>query len=458
MGLETQYQQTLDYLYSFVDYSLTHAFPAPENFDLDRIAEFLEYLGNPQLDYPIIHIAGTKGKGSVAALCASALSAAGYRAGLYTSPHLSDYAERIQIDGEPISHAALIALVEEIRPYLARGTKLTTFEITTALAFLYFARQGATVVVAEVGLGGRLDATNVTAPKVTVITSISYDHTAVLGDTLAQIAAEKAGIIKPGVPVVVAPQKEEAGRTIEGIARQREAPLIQVGEAYRFAPERHSLDGQSLWVWTASEDESWRAFQVGADTGGWSPLRLTIPLLGGHQLENAATAYAALKTGDLNGIPIGLNAIQAGFEHVSWPGRFEILRGDPPLVVDSAHNRDSMGKLRLALDEYYPGWPVILIAGASADKDVAGMLAELAPRLDRIIATRSYHPRSMAPEDLAETAGVIGVPVESFETVEEALEKALELAGSEGLILATGSLFLAAAVRDTWYNHYAANR
>ena len=219
MDIETQYQATLEYLYGFVDYSLTRVSRlAAAKFDLERMRSFLEYLGHPERAYPILHIAGTKGKGSVAALCASALQAGGYRVGLYTSPHLQDYAERIQVDGQPIPHAGLLLLVDEIRPYLDQGTELTTFEITTALAFLYFARQGATAVVAEVGLGGRLDATNVALPKVSVITSLSYDHMAILGDTLAKIAGEKAGIIKPQVPVVSAPQQAEAQQVVEQVA------------------------------------------------------------------------------------------------------------------------------------------------------------------------------------------------------------------------------------------------
>ena len=208
-----------------------------------------------------------------------ALGAAGYRVGLYTSPHLQDYAERIQVDRQPIPHADLVALVDEIRPYLDRGTKLTTFEITTALAFLYFARRGANVVVAEVGLGGRLDATNIVTPLVSVITSLSYDHMQVLGNTLAEIAGEKAGIIKPGVPVVVAPQPDEAGQVVTRIALERGAPLIQVGVDLLYQPVEHGLDGQALYVWSAEQQPLFDAFQRGA-AGLATNLRLEIPLAG----------------------------------------------------------------------------------------------------------------------------------------------------------------------------------
>src|SRR5512139_562549 len=204
--IETQYNKALDYLYSFVDYSLKHSSDlAKAEFNLDRMFALMDALGNPQAKYPILHVAGTKGKGSVSALCASALQAAGYRVGLYTSPHLHEYTERIQVAGQPISFEQLVELVEEIKPAVSRIPKLTTFEITTALGFLAFAKQDVNAAVIEVGLGGRLDATNVVMPKVSVITSLSYDHMAVLGDTLAKIAGEKAGIIKPGIPVVSSP-------------------------------------------------------------------------------------------------------------------------------------------------------------------------------------------------------------------------------------------------------------
>ena len=202
MDLEQAYQQALDYLYSFVDYSLTHQQNlSPENFDLTRMFALMAALGDPQNSYPIIHVAGTKGKGSVAAFCTAALQAGGYKTGLFTSPHLKDFEERIQINGQPISRRDLVGLVDLIKPTVAAIPKLTTFEITTALGFWHFGRQGVDAAVVEVGLGGRLDSTNVVTPEVAVITSISHDHTALLGNTLELIAAEKAGIIKAGVPL-----------------------------------------------------------------------------------------------------------------------------------------------------------------------------------------------------------------------------------------------------------------
>jgi dihydrofolate synthase/folylpolyglutamate synthase len=453
MNVEQRYQAALEYLYSFVDYSLTRAFRyAPEKFDLGRMRDFMAELGQPQESYPLIHVAGTKGKGSICALCASALQTGGYRVGLYTSPHLEDYAERIQVDGQPIPHADMVDLVDELRPKLPSGTALTTFEITTALAFLYFARRGVNAAVIEVGLGGRLDATNIVHPNVAVIASISYDHTQILGTTLAEIAAEKGGIIKEGVPVVVAPQKEEARRVLEHIAAERHAPLFQVGRDYLYAQFSHSLNGgQSLLVWPLSEQAMVDEYVESGGLQEWEPTRLNIPLLGYHQVENAATAYTALQVARTHGLPVSEAAIRNGFQDAIWPGRFEILQRQPPVVVDSAHNRDSALKLRLALDDYYPGQPVILVFGASEDKDVDGMFAELMPRVRQVVATRSYHPRAMEPHLLVELAHRYGRPAQAVETVEEALELAIQLAEGEAMILVAGSLFVAAAARQIWF-------
>ncbi len=453
MNVEPAYQETLDYLYSFVDYSLQRNLRnAPGKFDLARMHTFLDRLDRPQEKYRIIHVAGTKGKGSVSAMCASALQAAGHRVALYTSPHLQDYAERIQVNGSPISHADLSALVEEIKPCIASVPQLSTFEITTGLAFLYFALQKVDTAVVEVGLGGRLDATNVVNPVVSVITSLSYDHMQLLGNTLAEIAAEKAGIIKPGVPIVLAPQKDEAGQVVRRIAAERSAPLIQVGSDTQYTLLSHSLEGQTLQIWLAQDGKL-------ADLVGEAllpdPVRLAIPLLGYHQVENAATAYTTLQLARARGVQVDEDAIQRGFAAVSWPGRFEVLQRNPTLVIDSAHNRDSALKLRLALEDYFPGAPVILIIGASEDKDIAGMFAELMPgehtrQVEQVIATQAVHPRAVDPAHLAELAGQHGCPAKVVTPVDQALKEALCLAREESVVLVAGSLFVAAEVRTAW--------
>ena len=438
INTEIAYNEALDYLYSFVDYSLKHISElAKAEFNLDRMFALMEALGNPQNKYAIIHVAGTKGKGSVSALCASALRAAGYKTGLYTSPHLVDYCERIQINGEPISHEFMVELVEEIKPAVAKIPKLTTFEITTALGFLAFAKQGADAAVIEVGLGGRLDATNVVMPKVSVITSLSYDHMAVLGDTLAKIAGEKAGIIKLRVPVVSSSQNEEPLEVLERVAKQNECEFILVGRDVKFERLSSSLEGQELAV-------SYQRLAVSSQKTG---VNLKIPLLGSHQVENAATAYAALKSG---GIPISDKAIQNGFSRVKWPARFEVLRREPPVVIDSAHNRDSALRLRQTLDEYFPDKAVILIFCALEDKDISGMLEELKPRLELVVATQANHPRAPAADWTAEQVKKAGIPVEAVSPVSAALERALELAGTNKIVLSAGSVAFAGEVGAAW--------
>ncbi len=434
------YQAALDYLYSFVDYSMQRNWTfSPEQFDLGRMHALAAALGDPQKRFPIIHIAGTKGKGSTAAFCASALQAAGYQVGLYTSPHLDDFAERIQIDGKPISHEAFVALIDEMRPAIASIPRLTTFEIATALAFLYFARQGVTVGVIEVGLGGRLDATNIVTPLVSVITSISYDHMAILGSTLAEIAAEKAGIIKPDIPVVIAPQQDEARQVFIEIAAQRHTHLTQVGIDLHYAPLSHTLGGQAMRVWPGSH--------------GSEPLDLQISLLGAHQVDNAATAFAALQIARRQGLEkLTLEAILAGFSLARWPARFEVLQHNPPLVLDCAHNRDSALRLRQALDDYFPALPVLLIFGASEDKDITGMLAELAPRLNEAIVVKSFHPRAADPGVILQQLAAIHCPGKVIEDVEQALESALNEAAGR-LVLVTGSIFVAAGARMAWWKH-----
>jgi len=435
LNVETSYNLALDYLYSFVDYSLKHSSElAKADFNLDRMRDLMVELGNPQDQYPIIHVAGTKGKGSVCALAASGLQAAGLRVGLYTSPHLLDYVERIQVNMEPISHADLVELVEKVKPAVARIPKLTTFEITTAIGLLYFAMKKVDAAVIEVGLGGRLDATNVVLPKTSVITSLSYDHMAVLGNTLEKIATEKAGIIKPGVPVVIAPQKQESLAVLLRIAGERKANYTLVGRDVTFEPLFHSLDSQSLRVVANEED-----------------LRLTIPLLGAHQVENTAVAAAALWTLRGQGIAIPDVCIQQGFAAVKWPARFEVVRREPAVIFDSAHNQDSFARLRQALDDYFPGKLVYLIFGASEDKNIPGMFEEIRLKIRRMFITKANHPRALEPAKIHEFAARAGIPCEIIPSVKSALARGLEMSKKDGsIVLSAGSMFVTAEVMAAW--------
>jgi dihydrofolate synthase/folylpolyglutamate synthase len=278
----------------------------------------------------------------------------------------------------------------------------------------------------------------VVTPLVSVITALSLDHVHILGDTLARIAFEKAGIIKPGRPVVLAPQPEEARQVIEEVALERGCPLYQVGRDFHYATGEHSLEGQSFRAWQAGP----------ADPGS---LDLRLPLLGRHQVENGATACAALRVAAWEGLAVPEEAIRRGFAAVRWPGRFELLRCDPPLIIDAAHNRESAARLRQALDEYLPGRPVVLLFGSSEDKDVEGMLAELVPRVRQVITTQSVHPRAMDAHRLAGLAQQQGgAPAQAILPLEDALAEAVRLAGSDAAVVAAGSLFIAAAVRDVW--------
>lgn len=451
MDQDSAYQAALDYLYSFIDFSLQRNFRlAPDQFELGRMFELLARLDNPHLKYPVIHVAGTKGKGSVSAMCASVLQQAGYRTGLYTSPHLLEYTERIQINQQEIPRQDLVRLIEAIKPHVAEIPRLTTYEIGTALAFWYFAQQAVEAAVIEVGLGGRLDSSNVVEPEVAVITSLSYDHAEILGDTLAKIAAEKAGIIKTDTPIVLAPQKEEARRVVETIASERNAPLIHVGREVMYAKGAHSLRGQTFMLWDSSEQEQMNVYLEKETSTDWQPHTYTIPLLGYHQVENAATAFAALRIFAQRALPIPAEAYEAGFKGVAWPARFQLLQESPAVVVDSAHNRDSALKLRLALDEYFPDQPVVMIFGASGDKDIKGMYAELLPRVEHLITTASYHPRAADPETLAEQAHEFGKAARPLASLEEALPAALELADDRTVILITGSIFVAAGALQVW--------
>jgi dihydrofolate synthase / folylpolyglutamate synthase len=433
MDTETAFNHALDYLYSFVDYSLKHASElAKADFNLERMRALMAALGNPQDAYPIIHVAGTKGKGSTSALCASALKAAGYKTGLYTSPHLQDFCERIQINGKQVSHAELAELVELVKPEVAKIPALTTFEITTALGFLHFARQKVAAALIEVGLGGRLDATNIITPRVAVITSLSYDHTAVLGNTLTLIAGEKAGIIKNGIPVVSSPQKAEALAVLEKVSAERQAPLTLVGRDLLVKPLAQALDGQSFQLSTSDSQ----------------PLTLNIPLLGKYQVENAATAFAALRKSGFN---LSEAEITKGFAEVRWPCRFEIISRAPVVILDSAHNKDSFEKLTQTLEEYFPGKKVSLILGVSEDKLLADMLTAIAPKVARVIVTRADHPRALEPEKIVETARQVGVETEIVMPVEAALKRALDLFKKDGsLILSAGSMFVTAEVKTAW--------
>jgi dihydrofolate synthase/folylpolyglutamate synthase len=433
MNNESRYQQALDYLYSFIDYSLKgQKAMLTVDFNLERVFALMDSLGNPQQKYPSIHVAGSKGKGSVCAFCTAALLAQGYKVGLYTSPHLHDYRERIQINREIISQSDFISLVDEIKPHVAAVPHLTTFEIGTALAFWHFARQDVDVAVIEVGLGGRLDATNVVIPRVSVITALFLEHTLILGDTLAQIAAEKAGIIKTGIPVVLSPQKEEALRVVAQVAAKHDSPLFKVGHDYTFESLTTTLENQSFTIHSKKTD---------------TLTELRIDLLGPHQIENATTAYAALQVLRDQGVAISEEAILEGFSTAEWPARFEIMQGNPPVVIDAAHTQEAAEKLGETVGIHFPNQPIVLVFGVSEDKNVRGILSVLLSKTKHIIYTKSTHPRAMDVDALMAIDLPLDVPTKGVENVGQAVAKAKQIAGDDAVVLVTGSIFVAADAR-----------
>ena len=408
-------------------------------FKIERMRSLLARLGDPHRGRGTIHVAGTKGKGSVAAMIASVLRAAGVTTGLYTSPHLHRMTERIAVDGRAISPDDFGRLTEPLRDAIdaenadGRHGQATTFEALTALAFLYFRERAVQWQVLEVGLGGRLDATNVVDDKaVCVITPISLEHTAVLGDTVGQIAAEKAAIITTGSTVVMGLQRESAAEVIRRVSAERGAHLLETAQACALTRVGFTSEGQD--------------FRLRTPRGTYS---LRLPLLGRHQLENAATAVLALEGLADHGLTIPEAALRGGLREVRWPARIEIIRRRPLVVLDGAHNVDSVRRLCQALEEYLPYSRVIVVAGFSADKDIGAIAGELErlPRLERVIATRSPHPRAAPAEAVAAAFREREIETTWEEDVPAALESALTLAAPDDMVCVMGSLFVAAEAR-----------
>ena len=424
------------YLAGLTDYEVSPASAYnAANFDLRRVESLLNKLGRPHRGRKTVHIAGTKGKGSSAAMLSSILTCAGYRTGLFTSPHLYTWQERISVDGRRITKRDFAHLAGAVQKHVqaindrARFGKITTFEALTAMAFLHFRDMGADFQVLETGMGGRLDATNVADPDVCILTSISYDHTGVLGDTLFKIAGEKAGIIKPGRMVISAPQKPEALNVIRGKCRLLKSELVLAGKDITWKRLSGNLNGQS--------------FIIRSRNGSY---KLQIPLLGDHQIENACLAVAAAEALQQRGAEITLIHIEEGLKKVKWPARLQILKRAPLLVIDGAHNAYSMQTLIDSINSYFPYKKLLVIFGSSGDKDIDSMAKTLAGSAWKVIVTSSSHPRAAAAPQLAQVFGRLGVRTDISIDGNHALSAALASCSDNDLILATGSLFLAADI------------
>ena len=429
------YQEALQYLDRFVNLEKKNVYDYNLSFKLDRMRRLCSLLGDPQKEVRAIHVAGTKGKGSTSAMIQSILKNSGFKTGLYTSPHLVSFRERIRIDDELISESDVGDILDAIKAAVDEmgDDEPSFFEIYTALAYLYFKAEGADFAVYETGLGGRLDATNVVEPLVCVITPISYDHTGILGDTLEKIAHEKAGIIKNDSICVSAPQKAEALSVIEKVCVERDTELVLVGRDIKFSELSASSEREVFNVTALFEEYD----------------NLHMKLLGFHQVINAAVAIGAIEALRLSGVSVRRGAVRRGIGCVKWPGRLEVVRKrSPRIILDGAQNGASADALARSVRKLFKYGKLILVLGISKDKDIKGILKELVPISDTIILTKSeITERAMDPAAIHGLITPKSKDVIITQDVKDALDKAISKAGSSDLVLVTGSLFVVGQAR-----------
>ena len=412
--------ETLDYIHSV---NWRGSIPG-----LSRIRELLNRIGNPQDTLHYIHVAGTNGKGSTCAMLASILQQAGYRTGLYTSPYINRFNERMQIDGEPISDAELCEITERIRPCAETMAELPTeFELVTCIGFAFFARHNCEVVILECGMGGEFDATNVIGtPECAVMCTIGLDHMQVLGSTHTEIARTKAGIFKPGGVCVTYPALPEVEALYSEIAQTRSLRWTRA-EFGRMHPISHSLDGQDF------------------SFDGLGALHLS--LLGRNQLHNAALVLRVVEALRENGWTVSDAAVREGLSAVAWPGRFEVLSRDPDVIADGGHNVQCMLSLRENLLDYLPGRNILAVTGVMADKEYEKMYLPVLPLISSFITVEPPNPRSLPADDLARTLELLGAEARSASSVEAGVRTALSLAKPGDAVLAFGSLYMLGQVR-----------
>ena len=396
---------------------------------LERVTELLDKMGNPQKDLKFVHIAGTNGKGSTAAMTASILRKAGYRTALYTSPYIYQFGERMQVDGELIPDDELIAITEYVKPLADTMAETPTeFELITAIAFEFFKRRKCDIVVLEVGLGGLLDATNViSTPEVAVITNIGLDHTDILGNTLDEIAFNKAGIIKENGHAVIYRGTPGVEKVFEDTCRERNTKLKKA-------------DFEDLKL------KSHDLFEQVFDCGEYKDIHL--PLLGDHQLHNAAVVLAIAETLQEIGWKITKQNIYDGIRDVSWPGRFDIVCRDPLFIIDGGHNPQCLEALVKNIQDYLTGRRVIALTGVLADKDYGDMYKPVLPYIEQFVCVTPPNPRRLIATELAEHLQNVGAKATACDTIPEGVKKAMELAGSDGVVLCFGSLYTIGDIRS----------
>lgn len=418
---ETEYTEALEFLYSFVDYEKNWTWKYNNSsFDLSRMKKLLSKLGNPQDKSRCVHIAGTNGKGSVASMTASALSACGYKTGLYTSPHLVTFRERIRINGEMIQKQDVIDCVSVLRVAVKDIEELTFFDVWTSLAFYHFAQQKTDYAVLEVGMGGRLDSTNVVTPLVSVITPVSMDHRSKLGDTVEKIAFEKAGIIKNGIPAVSAPQVENVSSVLKEVASGKGSKLTVIGEDVFYNDK-------------SEKDIIYHGIK-------WDLPSVSIPLNGKFQHQNTATTLAVLETLSCSDNGILPGKVMEGISNVYWPGRLQKISECPEVIVDGACNIDAMESVRdYLLERGNPN--TVAVIGICGDKDIREVLGVLKDTVSAYVFTRAENPRALPARDLCNYAPE-NIPCHVEPESSRALGKAYSIAGDDGLVIVTGSLYL----------------
>ena len=406
------YESAIGYLFSLQKFGI--------KFGLSKTENLLKEFQNPHAGQNYIHIAGTNGKGSVAAFMGSILQKAGYRVGMYVSPHLVRFTERFRINGEEISQEKTAELIAELRSVFDPDEPPTFFEAVTAMAILYFAREKTDIAIMEVGMGGRLDATNVITPLVTGITNISMEHQEYLGNTLSHIAREKAGVIKKGIDVVTAVTQPRVIEQFKAIAKERGAPLWRVGKdmTYRSTPSGLHFFGQS---------HSMKGLQLG--------------LRGIHQARNAALALGMMERIETKGFPHSIDQTREGLKNADWPGRMQIIRENPTILLDGAHNAAAVKALARTILSDFSCDKMILVIGIMADKDMGTLLRAIVPISDRVIYTRPVYSRAADPHVLMEKASPLKIPGEVVPSLAGALKRAEALANAKDLIVVCGSLF-----------------
>ncbi len=417
------YQRSLDYLYGLEKFGMI--------FGLTKIEEILEAVGNPHREIEAIHIGGTNGKGSTAAIIASILRKEGYRVGLYTSPHLIRFTERMKVNEKEIEKEELADLTEWMRERIdAAGIAppFTFFDFTTAMVFLYFKQKMVDLAVLEVGLGGRLDSTNVVDPLLSIITNIGKDHQDVLGRGILRIAGEKAGIIKESRPLITAATQPRVLRLFSKICREKKAPFFKVGKEFRYG-----LAGEGSFSYEGLHRKLWD---------------LSLNLRGSHQMVNATTALGAMEILDDLGYRVSNDAIVEGLKVVEWPGRLEMVSSSPRVLLDGAHNPEGALSLRESLEKDFQYHHLILLIGIMKDKDVHSILHSLSPLADHIIFTRPSTDRAASPALLRKALGRNGKKAEVIEDFRKAIDRGLSLAGEEDILCITGSLYTVGEARS----------